>query len=153
MKILEEITRRSGGVKLREDNVLFLLSVKLKEIATQYNVFILSSTQLNQDWKTSDIPDQNLLRGAKSIADKIDMGMILLDTTEEDRDKLANVVNDGMRMPNVKLSIYKNRRGMYNRCYIWMYANKGTCRFDGVFCTTYNYELVPIGELNISMST
>ena len=153
MKILEEITRRSGGVRLREDNVLFLLSVKLKEIATQYNVFILSSTQLNQDWKTSDIPDQNLLRGAKSIADKIDMGMILLDTTDEDREKLANVVNDGMRMPNVKLSIYKNRRGMYNRCYIWMYANKGTCRFDGVFCTTYNYELVPIGELNISMRT
>lgn len=151
MKILEEITRRSGGVRLREDNVLFLLSVKLKEIATQYNVFILSSTQLNQDWKTSDIPDQNLLRGAKSIADKIDMGMILLDTTDEDREKLANVVNDGMRMPNVKLSIYKNRRGMYNRCYIWMYANKGTCRFDGVFCTTYNYELMPIGETNISM--
>lgn len=153
MKILEEITRRSGGVRLREDNVLFLLSVKLKEIATQYNVFILSSTQLNQDWKTSDIPDQNLLRGAKSIADKIDMGMILLDTTDEDREKLANVIGDGMRMPNVKLSIYKNRRGMYNRCYIWMYANKGTCRFDGVFCTTYNYELVPIGELNISMRT
>jgi replicative DNA helicase len=49
MKILEEITKRSGGVKLREDNILFLLSVKLKEIATEYNVFILSSTQLNQD--------------------------------------------------------------------------------------------------------
>ena len=49
MKILEEITKRSGGVKLREDNILLLLSVKLKEIATEYNVFILSSTQLNQD--------------------------------------------------------------------------------------------------------
>ena len=151
MKILEEITRRSGGVKLREDNILFLLSVKLKEIATQYNVFILSSTQLNGDWKSSDIPDQNMLRGAKSIADKIDCGMILLDTTEEDREKLSNVLESGIKMPNVKMSIYKNRRGMYNKCYIWMYANKGTCRFDGVFCTTYEYELVPIAELDISM--
>ncbi len=47
MKILEEITRRSGGIKLREDNILFLLSVKLKDICTQFNIFILTSTQLN----------------------------------------------------------------------------------------------------------
>ena len=32
MKILEEISRRSGGVRLREDNILFLLGVKLKDI-------------------------------------------------------------------------------------------------------------------------
>ena len=47
MKILEEITRRSGGIKLREDNILFLLSVKLKDICTQFNIFILTATQLN----------------------------------------------------------------------------------------------------------
>lgn len=63
IKILEEITRRSGGVRLREDNILFLLSVKLKDICNQFNVFIYSATQLNQDWATSDRPDQNLLRG------------------------------------------------------------------------------------------
>ena len=32
LKILEEITKRSGGVKLREDNILFMLSTKLKDI-------------------------------------------------------------------------------------------------------------------------
>jgi len=69
MKILEEITRRSGGVKLREDNVLFMLSVKLKDICSQYGVFIMSSTQLNGEYMDSGTPDQNLLRGAKSIAD------------------------------------------------------------------------------------
>ena len=117
MKILEEISRRSGGIKLREDNVLFLLSVKLKDICNQFGVFILSSTQLNQDWKSSDIPDQNLLRGAKSIADKIDVGMILLDVTKEDKEVLQKIIGEG-RMPNVKLSIYKNRRGSYNKCYL-----------------------------------
>lgn len=152
MKILEEITKRSGGVKLREDNILFLLSVKLKEIATEYNVFILSSTQLNQDWKSADIPDQNLLRGAKSIADKVDTGMLLLDVTEEDKEKLQNVIGSaGVSMPNVKMSIYKNRRGSYNKCYLWMYANKATCRFDGMFCTDYNYELIPITDTKIYM--
>ena len=47
MKILEEITKRSGGVKLREDNILFMLSVTLKDLCNKYDVFILSSTQLN----------------------------------------------------------------------------------------------------------
>ena len=151
MKILEEITRRSGGVRMREDNILFLLSVKLKEIATAYNVFIMSSTQLNQDWKTAEIPDQNLLRGAKSIADKIDTGMLLLDVTDEDKEKLANIIKDGEVMPNVKMSVYKNRRGSYNKCYIWMIADKSTCRFNGLFCTDYFYELQPITETKIYM--
>lgn len=47
LKILEEITKRSGGIKLREDNVLFMLSTRLKDICNQYGVFIMSSTQLN----------------------------------------------------------------------------------------------------------
>ena len=47
LKILEEITRRSGGVKLREDNILFMLSIRLKDLCNKYGVFILSSTQLN----------------------------------------------------------------------------------------------------------
>ena len=150
MKILEEISRRSGGVRLREDNVLFLLSVKLKDICNQFGVFILSSTQLNQDWKSSDIPDQNLLRGAKSIADKIDVGMILLDVTKEDKEVLQKIIGEG-RMPNVKLSVYKNRRGSYNKCYLWMTADKSTCRFNGLFCTDYNYELIQIKDINITM--
>ena len=69
LKILEEITRRSGGVKLREDNILFILSTKLKDMCNQYGVFILSATQLNSSYLESEEPDQNLLRGAKSIAD------------------------------------------------------------------------------------
>ena len=47
MKVLEEITRRSGGVRLREDNILFMMSIRLKDICVQYNVFIMSATQLN----------------------------------------------------------------------------------------------------------
>lgn len=119
MKMLEDITRRSGGVRLREDNLLFLLSVKLKDICTQFNVFILTSTQLNGDWKNDKIPDQNLLRGAKAIADKADFGSILLDITEDDKEALEPLCEaKGYSMPNVKLSVYKNRRGSYNKGYL-----------------------------------
>ena len=51
LKILEEITRRSGGIKLREDNILFMLSTRLKDICNQYGIFIMSATQLNGEKK------------------------------------------------------------------------------------------------------
>ena len=44
LKILEEISKKSGGVKLREDNILFMLSIRLKDLCNQYGVFIMSST-------------------------------------------------------------------------------------------------------------
>lgn len=69
MKILEEVTKRSGGVKLREDNVLFMLSNRLKDLCNKYGIFILTATQLNGNFREEKVPDQNLLRGAKSIAD------------------------------------------------------------------------------------
>lgn len=150
MKIISDIARASGGMKLREDLILFLFSVKLKEIATAFNVFILTSTQLNMSYKTDDMPDQNLLRGSKAVADKADWGSILLNVTQNDLDKLDNILSDeGVTIPNVKLSIYKNRRGKYTNCFLWMKANKGTARFDGLFLTNWNYELIPIEELKI----
>ena len=76
-KILTEIGGKSGVKNLREDNILFLLASKLKDIAVQYGIFILSSTQLNADYQTSETPDQNLLRGSKAIADRIDWGGIM----------------------------------------------------------------------------
>lgn len=101
----------------------------------------MTGTQLNGDFKTSTTPDQNLLRGAKAIADKSDVSMILLDVTQEDRDELQGIVETlGMPMPNVKLSVYKNRRGSFTKRYLWMTADKGTCRFNGLFATTYDYD-------------
>ena len=152
MKILEEVTKRSGGVRLREDNILFMISIRLKDICNQYGVFILSSTQLNADYVESETPDQNLLRGAKSIADKIDVGMIMLETTEKDRESLKDVVQKmGIEMPNVKISVYKNRRGRWKGIYLWCNAQRGICRFDAQFVTKWNYELVEMEDLKISI--
>ena len=69
MRILEEITKRSGGVKLREDNILFMLSTRLKDLCNKYGIFLITATQLSNLSQANETPDQNLLRGAKSIAD------------------------------------------------------------------------------------
>ena len=150
IKILEEITRRSGGVRLREDNILFMLSTKLKDICNQYGVFIMSATQLNADYTTSETPDQNLLRGAKAIADKIDYGSILLNTTKDDIEALETILNANVfDKPTIKMSVYKNRRGRYKGVYLWCKADLGTCRIQPMFCTTWNYELINIDDIKI----
>ena len=153
LKILEEITKRSGGIKLREDNVLFMLSTRLKDLCNKYGIFIMSATQLNGDWKDAKIPDQNLLRGAKAIADKIDYGSILLNTTDEDLVALEQIMASNMfEKPTIKMSIYKNRRGRYKGVILWCKANLGCCRIQPMFCTTYDYEMVSIDDIRIRLS-
>lgn len=150
LKILEEISTRAGGIRLREDNILFMLSRRLKDIANEYGVFILSGTQLNADWKDSETPDQNLLRGAKSIADSIDLGMHILPVNKKDIEGLETILSaNTFDKPNVKMSVYKNRRGRYKGIYLWTNADYGTCRFRPMFATTWDYEIIPIEDLRI----
>ena len=155
MKILEEITRRSGGIKLREDNILFMLSTRLKDLCNKYGIFILSATQVSSNWKEdTEMPDQNLLRGAKSIADKIDVGMLLLPVTQEDRKALQPVLDEGLfENPTLKISVYKNRRGKYKGMYLWCTSDLGTCRIDPIFATDWSYELMKVNDLKISVES
>jgi len=152
MKILEEVTRRSGGVKLREDNILFMLSTKLKDLCNIYGVFLITSTQLNADWKESKSPDQNLLRGAKAIADKIDYGSHLLPISEDDVKSLGGVIASFPTVPNLKISVYKNRRGRYKGIYLWCNADLGTCRIRPMFATTWSYELISIDDVQVEVN-
>ena len=152
LKILEEITRRSGGVKLREDNILFMLSIRLKDICNQHGVFILSSTQLNGDYQDAKTPDQNLLRGAKAIADKIDYGSILLSVKEDDIEALSDILATNMfDKPTIKMSVYKNRRGRYKGIILWCKADLGCCRVNPMFATTYDYELISLDDIKITV--
>ena len=152
LKILEEITRRSGGIKLREDNILFMLSTRLKDICNQYGVFIMSATQLNGDFAESKTPDQTLLRGAKAIADKIDVGAILLNVKEEDIQALETILATNVfDKPTIKLSVYKNRRGRYKGVYLWCKADLGCCRIQPMFCTSYDYELIDMKDIKIKL--
>ena len=150
MKILSEISSKAGVKGLREDNILFMISVRLKDLCNQYGVFIMSATQLNADYVSAQQYDQNLLRGAKAIADKIDCGMIMLQTSQDDRESLKNIVNSmGIEMPDIKISVYKNRRGRYKDILLWCKSDRGICRINPIFVTNYNYELMDIEDLKI----
>ena len=139
MKIIEEVSKAAHGTKVREDQILFLLSSRLKDIATTYHVFIFSATQINGLAKDAKILDQNMLAGAKSIANRIDLGAIMVDCTPEDLNDIEGLLSDnpGIGVPNVKMSIYKNRRGEHNRVVLWIRADKSTCRYKTLFVTDY----------------
>lgn len=152
LKILAEITQRAGGIKLREDNILFMLSIRLKDLANKYSVFIMSATQLNSDYQESETPDQNLLRGAKSIADKIDYGSILLPVKQRDIDSLETILaNNAFEVPQIKISVYKNRKGRYKGIYLWCKADLSTCRIKPMFATGWDYGIIQMDDLKIKV--
>ena len=153
MKILTEVTSKTGIKGLREDNVLFMISIRLKDLCNEYGVFIMSATQLNADYTTAQQYDQNLLRGAKSIADKIDLGAIMLQTSQEDKEALREIIaRGGYDEPNIKMSIYKNRRGRYKDILLWIKADRGQCKFIPMFATDYQYKLVELQDLQIKVN-
>lgn len=148
IKMIEEISHGTG-MKVREDQILFLMSSKLKEIAVENNIFLLSSTQINGSYRQEKILDQNMLAGAKSIANRIDYGEIMVDCTDEDIQDIEGVLaqHPGMCPPNVKRSVYKNRRGKFNRVICWMRANKGTCRYKTLFVTDFSFKPIDKDEI------
>jgi len=67
-------------LNLREDVILMMTSIALKDLANELNIFMMSGTQLNEKWKEyKGIRDYNLIRGSKAIADKF-----VADTTYTD---------------------------------------------------------------------
>ena len=153
MKILSEVSGKAQVKGLREDNVLFMIAVRLKDLAVEHGVFIETATQLNAEYRSAQIYDQNLLRGAKSIADKIDLGEIMLDVSNEDRESLKTLVNqNGFEMPDTKISIYKNRRGRYKDVLLWCVSNKATCKITPIFVTDYQYTMIDVPALKINIT-
>ena len=93
-----------------------------------------------------------MLRGAKSIADKIDYGSILLGVKDDDINSLEKILSTGLfDKPTIKISIYKNRRGRYKGIYLWCRADLGTCRIQPMFCTDYGYEMISMDDIRIKL--
>ena len=87
---------------------------------------------------------------AKSIADKIDFGCVLLPVTSDDKEKLQKILAaTAFDQPNLKMSIYKNRRGKYKGVYLWCKADLGICRVEPMFVTDYSYELQSVPDIKI----
>ena len=103
-----------------------------------------------------ELPDQ--LEGQRSKLQKndilisitADVGMIALSPTTDDLAKVEEIVEKmGCYTPNMKISVYKNRRGRYKGIYIWCYADLGTCRVKPLFITDYHHSIQTIERTTI----
>ena len=155
IKLLAEIAQATRGMKLREDNILFMFSVKLKDLANKYGVFVQTGTQVNRSGNNTDEEfSSNMLRGSSAIADKADYCEIFSTPTEKDKEaynRIRNSLGNFTLEPNFIRNIYKNRGNKYSNCRIWCHADLGTCRIYPLFCTNYSYEVIEMPILNVEV--
>ena len=154
IRMLAEIGKEVRSMRLREDNMLHMFSSNLKELCNELGVFIYTASQLSGDWENKKTANQNILRGAKALADKLDIGYIGLLPTKEDLDSLEPIINKGFELherPNIVFHIYKNRRSKHQNVKLWSYVDLGTCRTTNLFITTNDYVLIPAQSLDINV--
>lgn len=145
MKILTSMSK----LGLQEHQILLQMSIRLKEIANKHNVFLLTATQLNGSYKEGDM-DDNSLSGAKSIAQKVDIGGIMLNPDSKDEDIIDAVMGGrdgsegvfGMR-PNMSINLYKNRGNKWKLVRLWVNFNLSTLRIHDCFATDYKGTPIP----------
>ena len=133
--------------RLREDVILLMMSNALKEIATTYDVFVMSATQVSGDYEKPGFRGMSFIRGSKAIADKIDVGDISLRLLPEEEEMVQPIVDTIGLKPNIVSDIYKNRRGVLTQVKIFSYFNFATCHISNYFITDLSY--IPI-ELDSS---
>ena len=127
---------------LREDVQLFLLSTALKDLATELHVFMSTATQLSGDFKNGrGVRDQTFIRSSKAVADKADVGCIIVRISDEEKATISPLIEAlGLPMPTHVIDVYKNRRSRYNQVKIWSVIDLGTCRENDILITTGDYE-------------
>lgn len=146
-KMFESMAKR-GAKGMREDQLLRILSVHLKNMCNRYNVWIGTATQLNDKWKDDGNVnlDQSCIAGAKAIADKLDVGAIQIKLTQKDKkfwDSIKADVSIPMGLePTHTINIYKNRGNRWLFIRVWTNFNMGTLRFTDLFVTDYQNKLV-----------
>lgn len=144
LKMLTSLSK--AGVKgLREDQIILLMGIMLKDLCNEYNIWIGSATQLNKNYKEEGNLDESSIRGGRALADKIDAGMIML-PVESKRDKaiVDAIFSSGFfgERPTHSINVYKNRGNRWKMIRVWVNINLGTLRTKDLFCTDYEGNLI-----------
>lgn len=151
VKVFSEMSKASG-IGLREDQILLLMSIRLKDICNKYFVYLMSATQLNGEWKEAwnkgAIIDSTYIRGGKSIIDKADGGMIILPISKMERKDTEEIVAKGfLKKPNYVTHIFKNRGNRVDKAKVFSHINMGNMRVTDLFITNVDNELINIKKL------
>ena len=134
------------GSDISESVALMLLSNALKEIAKDYNIFLMTASQTSSNWTELGARNTNHLRGSKALGDKIDCGMVGVKLQDSEREKLEPLISAlgiPAHMPNLVVDVYKNRRGALNGIKMVEHFDHATCRTEFLFLCTTDYSFLP----------
>ena len=144
LRLMAEITSKSG-IGLKEHQLLLVFITELKTIAQKYGIFIFTASQLNGEAANATYKDQNLLAGAKSLANKLDVGMISMAPSKAEMKKLESIIHKRFGpVPNIGHWVYKVRRGKLTRIIVWTRIDLGTMTETPLFVTNYDFELIDV---------
>lgn len=145
LRLMSEVNGKSR-MGLKEHQLLLIFSTELKTIAQQLGVFIFTASQLNGEAQNATVKDQNLLSGAKALANKLDVGIISMRPTQREQDKLDAIIQNhfGLRMPDMGHWVYKVRRGRLTHIIIWSKVDLGTMTEKALFVTDFDFNLIDI---------
>ena len=152
LKITSSATRQTRIQGLRTDQVLLMLSSALKDCAKTLGIYIWTASQLSGDYKNAKELDAGYLRSAKSIADKVDVGSILMPVREIDRPVIEAYQAKGFEIePDFVMNIYKIRAGSYQNIKVFLKFDRGTCQVHDCFVANSMGEILPIQDTNVEM--
>ncbi len=145
LRLMAEVNGKSG-MGLKEHQLLTVFITELKTLCQQLDVFMFTASQLNGDAQNAQYKDQNLIAGAKSIANKLDFGVISMKPTKAELKKIEPVLHKmiGVPEPNMAHWVYKVRRGRITRIIIWTKVDLGTMDERALFVTDYDFGLIDI---------
>lgn len=145
LRLMSEVNSKSG-MGLKEHQLLLVFVTELKALCQQLNIFMFTASQLNGEAANAPVKDQNLLSGAKALANKLDVGFICMPPSNAELKKIESILHNmvGVPTPNMCTWIYKIRRGRITRVIIWSVYDLGTMRVKDLFVTTINFELIDI---------
>jgi len=152
LKITSGAAKQAKVQGLRTDQILLMFASALKDVAKTLGIYIWTASQLSGDYKNAKELDAGYLRSAKSIADKVDVGAILMPVREQDQNPIASYCGKGFEIaPNFVLTVYKVRAGSFQNIKVYIYFDRGTCQIHDCFVTDANGAILTVADTNIEI--
>lgn len=125
--------------------LLLMLATTLKDLATELNIFIMTSTQVNAKADdNTNIRNESSLAGGRATINKADYGFVMARPTKEELSVLEPFTAKYNTIPNIVTDVFKVRAGEWTQVRIWTVFDAGTLRKEDLFMTDNRFNEVPM---------
>ena len=151
--VVSKQIKSENGTALREDMVLLQITAKLKALAEEYNIGLLTMSQLNGKEKEAMVIDESCLAGAKSMKNKLDGGWIMMYPTKKELEQTQSISGKrgfGTDEINCVSHLYKGRFSKYGQnLKVFQIFNRDTGRIQDCFVTTWDNTPISVDKVMI----